>query len=231
MGLLVKGEHMKKKIDGRPLELWNAGDLLDYLDKCIRDSINNANDLDFEESNTDNRISTVLTTPDFDEALKTMTKRHETACLFDLKDALKKLLCQNDNEKPNSLIQLHITGPVFIQYRYWGTNSLIVDLMRFEVTDYDYEILKDLLDCSFTFFYQKKTCSQSSICDKWGIDVDPRKAVYIFRLRYCDNLQLQFGIDNSEIKFEYFSNEYGEEFLDKITGIIKEVMPNYVKLK
>ena len=222
---------MKKKINGRPLELWNAGDLLDYLDKCIRDSITNANDLDFEESNTDNKTINVLTTLDFDKELKTMTNAHETCCLICLKQELKELLNLNANEKNNDLKQLQIFGTVFIAYRYWDSNTLIVDLMRFEVTDYDYEILKDLLDCSFTFFYQKKTCSQSSICDKWGIDVDPRKAVYVFRLRYCDNLQLQFGIDNSEIKFEYLSNEYGEEFLDKITGIIKEVMPNYVKLK
>ena len=221
---------MKKKNNGRPLELWNTGDLLDYLDKCIRDSIANANDLDLEESNTDNKISTVLTTPDFDKELKTMTKVHETCCLICLKQELKELLNLNANEKTNNLKQLQIFGTVFIEYRYKDINTLIVDLMRFEVTDDDYEILRDLLDCSFTFFYQKKACSQSSVCDKWGIDVDPRKAVYIFRLRYCDNLQLQFGIDNSEIKFEYFSYEYGEEFLDKITGIIKEVMPNYVKL-
>ncbi len=220
---------MKKKINGRPLELWNAGDLLDYLAKCIQDSITSANDL--EESNTDYIISNVLTTPDFDKALKTMTKGHETGCLFSLKEELKELLCLNASERQNGLKQLHIFGPVFIEYRYWGSNTLIVDLMRFEVTDEDYEVLRDILDCSFTFFYQKKSCFQSSVCHNWGIEADPHKAVYIFKLRYYDNYQFQFGVYDSEIMFEYFTNEYGTDFYDKITGIIKEVMSGYVELK
>ena len=222
---------MKKKIDGRPLELWNVGDLLDYLDKCIRDSINNVNDLDFEESNTYNRISTVLTTPDFDKELKTMTKAHETCCLICLKQDLKELFNLNASEKPNGLKQLHIFGTVFIEYRHWGNNTLIVDLMRFEVTDDDYEDLRRILDCSFTAYYQKKTCFQCFIYHNWTVEVNLLNYVYIFSLRYYGETQLQFGVCDSKIEFLHHTDEYGKDFQDKITSIIEEVMSNYVKLK
>ena len=222
---------MKKIIDDKSLELWNAGDLLDYLDNCIRDSITHANDLDLEESNTDNKISTVLTTPDFDKELKTMTKVHETCCLICLKQELKDLLNLNASEKPNDLKQLQIFGTVFIEYRYWDSNTLIVDLMRFEVTDDDYEDLRRILDCSFTAYYQKKSCFECFIYHNWTVEVNLLNYVYIFSLRYYKNVLLQFGVSDSEIKVLHHTDGYGKEFRDKITGIIKEVMSGYVKLK
>jgi hypothetical protein len=43
----------------------------------------------------------------------------------------------------------------------------------------------------------------------------------IFRLSYKGEVQLQFGIHDSKVLFEYFTNENGETRLDKITDIDK----------
>ena len=51
---------MNKKINGKPLELWTAGDLLDYFDECIHDSHRCASVRTYAKDNTDNKTPMCL---------------------------------------------------------------------------------------------------------------------------------------------------------------------------
>ena len=125
---------MNKKINGKPLEVWTAGDLLDYFDECIHDSHRCASVRTYAKDNTDNKTANVFTTPDFDNALKEWAKERKTNLLGLLKRTLKNLLCLNNSEKPSGLNRVYVTFFVYLKYRFWGDNTLIVDLMFDEVT-------------------------------------------------------------------------------------------------
>lgn len=60
---------MKKLTNGSPLDLWNSGNLLDYLDECIHDSQVVASELIHATDNTDNKVDNVFTTSEFDTGL------------------------------------------------------------------------------------------------------------------------------------------------------------------
>ena len=125
---------MNKNIIGKPLKLWNAGNLLDYLDECIHNSQTSASGLTYANDNIDNKTDNVFTTPDFENILMKWTKGQGTETLCGLKKHLKKLLCLNDSEKPKGLKQVHVSFVVCMKYRFGGDNTLVVDLMFDEVT-------------------------------------------------------------------------------------------------
>ena len=133
---------MKKLKNGSPLDLWNSGDLLDYLDGCIHDSQLVASELIYATDNTDNKVDNVFTTPEFDTGVKVLIKKHKTTDLKKLKEVIKQLLyegavatqCHNhelinkNGGNPHMLNELHVSGDVLLHYRYWGDNTLIISL-------------------------------------------------------------------------------------------------------
>ena len=141
---------MKKYINSQPMDLWNAGDLLDYLDECINDSQILAAELVYAADNTDNKVDNVFTTPEFDKGVKDLIKKHKTADLKKLKAAIKQLLYEGavttryhnhglkgkNGGNPNKLNELHISGEVLLHYRYWGDNTLIISLGLVDVMDH-----------------------------------------------------------------------------------------------
>lgn len=88
----------------------------------------------------------------------------------------------------------------------------------------NFQDLQHLLRYTFNYYYNSKTSFKNFIYRKWSIELDSHSYIYIFKLRYEKDLILQFGTHNSDILFEYFTDEYGDAFLDKVTDIIENAL-------
>lgn len=135
---------------GNDLNLWNSGDLLDYLDECIQDSQISASSYVYAADNTNNKVDNVFTTPEFDSALDTLKNDHRTDILKKLKKVIKGLLYEGavttqyhnhrlsnkNGGNPHNLNELHLDGNTLLHYRYWGDNTLIISLKLADILNH-----------------------------------------------------------------------------------------------
>lgn len=171
---------MKRWIKGQPLNLWNAGDLLDHLDECIHTSQITASELIYAADNADNKVDNVFTTPEFDSGLRSLVSKHKTTELKKLKEIIKSLLYEGavttqyhnhtlsnkSGGNPHGLQELHISGDLLLHYRYWADNTLIVSLSLVDVTNHKQQKSK----VSNKQRYQEE--SRRFISDQYSSDVD-----------------------------------------------------------
>ena len=128
-----------------------------------------------------------------------------------------------------------------IEYEYW-TRKPYEDGLAYLISsfakelrvlngpaDNDYLDLEHILDLSFTTYYSKRSPFKDITYHDWVFEFDPHRYIYIFRLRYKGDLQIQFGIHDSKVLIEYFTNEYGDDFMDRITKIVKQKISEYIE--
>ena len=89
--------------------------------------------------------------------------------------------------------------------------------------------LKHILDASFKTYYVNRTSFKNISYHDWVFECDYHQYICIFKLYYKSALIVQFGVHNSKVVIEYFTNCYGEDFLDKATEIITQMISDYIE--
>jgi hypothetical protein len=138
------------------------------------------------------------------------------------------------NSRNKIIIRMHkITGFPFsvcrneLKTHQWNLHDYYVD--SYDHGENDYYDLEHILELSFTTFYTNKSSFKDITYHNWVLECDIHQYIYIFRLRFKGDVQLQFGIHDSKVCFVYFTNEYGEDFLDRMTEIVKRKITAYIK--
>ena len=108
-------------------------------------------------------------------------------------------------------------------------------LQQYVEADYFFwdDALEYILEKAFTTYFNERIRFKNIIFRNltfrnWKFELDIHQ-YNIFRLCYKGDVQLQFGIHDSKVLFEYFTNEYGEAFLDRMTEIVKQKISAYIE--
>ncbi len=134
---------MKKyiKTDYQDCTLWNAEDLFRYLDELIG-NISASQNLENQD-----HVAMILTTAQFDSAVKSLSKDNRRVEIQRLKDVIAELsdlsiTKQNrnhgigGNHNKDGVCDIHISGDLVLLYRYVTDSMLVVSLKLSNIIDH-----------------------------------------------------------------------------------------------